>query len=163
MSFQSKPSLSRRRLISAGSPESRWRSSSPRGLRPRPAKAGLLTCVAPVVIAAPGATGSFDVLLVNNDSMSYNVAGDAFMLSLSPSTGVTFTDATTMTVTPYIYQASSDVVTWAFRFTTRSPALRSPPPPTPSTCPTFIEKSIPGERSAIPSPWASLSPSTKPT
>lgn len=107
MSFPSKRSTSRRQLVSAlGGIALAILITEAAG---RPAVAGLLTVVAPNVIATPGETGSFDVLLVNNDSTSYNIAGDAFTLTLSPSTGVTFTDATTLTTTQYIYQASTDV------------------------------------------------------
>ncbi len=107
MSFQSKRATSRRRLVSAlGGIALAILITEATG---RPAVAGSLTIVAPNVTATAGGTASFDVLLVNNDSTSYNIAGDAFTLTLSPSTGVTFTDATTLTLTQYIYKASSDV------------------------------------------------------
>jgi len=80
------------------------------GISTPPAFGGSLTIEAPNVTASAGQTVSFDVLLVNNDLIGYQIAGDAFTLTLSPSIGVTFTDATTLTTTaPYIYQASSDV------------------------------------------------------
>lgn len=80
------------------------------GISTPPAFGGSLTIEAPNVTASAGQTVSFDVLLVNNDLIGYQIAGDAFTLTLSPSVGVTFTDATTLTTTaPYIYQASSDV------------------------------------------------------
>ncbi len=78
------------------------------GMSAPPAFADLVI-EAPNVIASAGETASFDVLLLNNGSTSYQIAGDAFTLTVSPS-GVTFTDATTLTTTAtYIYQASSDV------------------------------------------------------
>ncbi len=107
MSFHSKRATSRRRLVSVlgGIAMAIVISQA----CSRTAVAGLLTVVAPNVTATAGETASFDVLLVNNDSTSYNIAGDAFTLTLSPSTGVTFTDATTLTLTQYVYKASSDV------------------------------------------------------
>ena len=78
------------------------------GMSARPAFADLVI-EAPNVIASAGQTASFDILLVNNGVSSYQIAGDAFTLAVS-SSGVTFTDATTLTTTAnYIYQASADV------------------------------------------------------
>jgi hypothetical protein len=78
--------------------------------------AGLLLCAAPAradislsirpVSAAPGATGTFDVLLANTGVSSVNIAGFSFELSTT-NTDITFGDVTTSTVTaPYIFTNS---------------------------------------------------------
>src|SRR5271157_5249970 len=48
------------------------------GISTPPALGGSLTIEAPNVTAYAGQTASFDILLVNNDSTSYKIAGDAF-------------------------------------------------------------------------------------
>lgn len=77
------------------------------------ARAGLVIEVANNVTATPGSTGSFDVLLIDNDSSqgpTYHVAGDSFRLALTGIAGVQFTSATIATTTPYIYVTSGTTV-----------------------------------------------------
>jgi len=74
-----------------------------------PCRAGLLI-EAPSLLATPGSSSSFDLLLVNTNpagGASYNVAADSFELSLSGPVAVTFTDVSISTiVAPYIYVPS---------------------------------------------------------
>jgi hypothetical protein len=76
-----------------------------------PCRATGLVIEAPTVIAAPGTSGSFDILLVDTDpagTAGYNVAGDSLQLVLSGS-AVQFTNATINTVSaPYIFTQSVD-------------------------------------------------------
>ena len=65
-----------------------------------PCRAGLLI-EAPSLLATPGSSNSFDLLLVNTNpasGASYNVAADSFELSLSGPVGVTFTDVSINTI-----------------------------------------------------------------
>src|SRR5262249_19242909 len=71
----------------------------------RPCRAGLslevLNSTAPA-----GGTGSLDVLLTNNDStgsMPFQITGFSAELSVSPTSGITFTSADTNTTAPYIF------------------------------------------------------------
>jgi hypothetical protein len=76
-----------------------------------PCRAGGLVIEAPIISAQPGTSGSFDVLLVNNGSTSYNVAGDSLGMVLSepPGSLVQFTNATISTVSAaYIFTQSFD-------------------------------------------------------
>lgn len=66
----------------------------------RPASAAVVLSIEPST-AAPGASGSFDVLLTNTGATAVNIAGFNFTLS-TPNTNVTFTDVTTAT-TPAAY------------------------------------------------------------
>ncbi len=74
-------------------------------------RASGLVIEAPNLVAAPGTSGSFDVLLVDTDpagTAGYNVAGDSLQLVLS-GTAVQFTNATINTVSaPYIFTKSVD-------------------------------------------------------
>src|SRR5262245_31714163 len=65
----------------------------------------MLAFVAPEVHALPGTTGSFDVLLVNKDTVAYDVSSYVFTLGVAPGSGVTFLDAQMNTSTPYIFSA----------------------------------------------------------
>jgi hypothetical protein len=58
--------------------------------------------------AAPGATGSFDVVLVNNDTVSFEVAADSLDVSITGPAGVTITDVNMSTTAPYIFAQSFD-------------------------------------------------------
>lgn len=58
------------------------------------------------VAAAPGSSGSFDVLISNNGG-TFDVAGDTVELSLTGISGVSFTSASISTTTPYIYVNSA--------------------------------------------------------
>jgi hypothetical protein len=73
-----------------------------------------LVMEAPNLIAAPGSSGSFDVLLVNTNpagGASFDVAADSLGLSLSGLLSVTFTDVSINTVAaPYIYVTSGTTV-----------------------------------------------------
>ena len=75
-----------------------------------PCRAAGLVMEAPDVIAAPGSSGSFDVLLVNTNpagGASFHVAADSLGLSLSGPLSVTFTDVSINTIVPYIYVTSA--------------------------------------------------------
>ena len=77
-----------------------------------PALAGLLI-EAPSLLATPGSSSSFDLLLVNTNpagGASYNVAADSFELSLLGPVAVTFTDVSINTIVPYIYVVSGTTV-----------------------------------------------------
>ena len=54
----------------------------------------------------PGSSGSFD-LLITSTGGSFNVASDMVELSLNGLSGVSFTNVSIATVTPYIYGANS--------------------------------------------------------
>jgi hypothetical protein len=71
-----------------------------------------LVIKAPVVVASPGTSGSFDVLLINPaGGASFNVAADSLGLSVSGPLDVTFTDVSINTVVaPYIYVTSGTTV-----------------------------------------------------
>ena len=74
-----------------------------------PCSAEGLVIQAPHLTTTAGASGSFDVLLLNTNpagGASFNVAADSFQLSLSGPLSVTFTDVTINTVVPYIYVTS---------------------------------------------------------
>jgi hypothetical protein len=79
-----------------------------------PCRAAGLVIEAPNVIAAPGSSGSFDVLLVNTNpagGASYDVAADSLGLSLVGPLSVTFTGVSIDTVAaPYIYVTSGTTV-----------------------------------------------------
>jgi hypothetical protein len=74
-----------------------------------PCRADLLI-FAPALSAQQGSTGTFDVLITNNNAVggaSYDIAGDTVQLSLTGTSGVTFTFASIATVAdPYIYVSS---------------------------------------------------------
>jgi hypothetical protein len=77
-----------------------------------PCRAGLLI-EAPSLLATPGSSSSFDLLLVNTNpagGASYNVAADSFELSLLGPVAVTFTDVSINTIVPYIYVVSGTTV-----------------------------------------------------
>ena len=77
-----------------------------------PCLAGLLI-EAPSLLATPGSSSSFDLLLVNTNpagGASYNVAADSFELSLLGPVAVTFTDVSINTIVPYIYVVSGTTV-----------------------------------------------------
>ncbi len=71
-----------------------------------PCRADLIVEV-PNVLASPGTTGSFDVLLTNTGPSSFDAAAFNLELSLAGPPGIHFTDATINTATPYIFQVSS--------------------------------------------------------
>jgi hypothetical protein len=79
-----------------------------------PCRAAGLVIEAPNLTAAPGSTGSFDVLLVNTNAIggtSYDVAADSLELSLVGPLSVTFTGVSIDTVAaPYIYVTSATTV-----------------------------------------------------
>src|SRR5262245_4822509 len=79
-----------------------------------PSRAEGLVLEAPNLSAAPGSSGSFDVLLVNTNpagGASYDVAGDSLGLSLVGPLSATFTGVSIQTVAaPYIYVTSSTTV-----------------------------------------------------
>jgi hypothetical protein len=76
---------------------------------------GWATCEAGLYIGVesatftPGATGAFDVYLVNNDTNPYYVASDVVQVFTAGLTGVTFTDANIFTADPYIYITSGTI------------------------------------------------------
>jgi len=74
-----------------------------------PCRAGLLI-QAPTVTAAPGSSGSFDVLIENTNAtggQSYQLAADVVELSLTGLSGVSFTGVSIMTVSAsYVYVVS---------------------------------------------------------
>jgi len=78
------------------------------------ARASGLVIEVPNVIAQPGTSGSFDVLLADTDpvgGLGIHVAGDAIGFSIVGSSGVSFTNATINTLSaPYIYVDSLDQV-----------------------------------------------------
>jgi hypothetical protein len=75
-----------------------------------PCSAAGLLIEAPSFAAAPGSSGSFDLLLVNTNptgGLSYQVSADQFELSLTLGTGITFTGVSIDTVVaPYIFVSS---------------------------------------------------------
>ncbi len=75
-----------------------------------PCSAAGLMIEAPNLFAAPGSSGSFDLLLVNTNASggtSYDVSSDQFVLSLSGPLGITFTGVSIDTVAaPYIFVSS---------------------------------------------------------
>jgi hypothetical protein len=77
-----------------------------------PCSAGGLVIEAPSLMAKPGSSGSFDLLLVNTNltgGASYDVSSDQFVLSLSGPLGITFTGvsiATDPVAAPYIFVSS---------------------------------------------------------
>jgi hypothetical protein len=75
-----------------------------------PGRAAGLVIQAPHVVAAPGSSGSFDVLLVNTNpagGASHDVAADTLGLSLVGPLSLTFTGVSIDTVAaPYIYVTS---------------------------------------------------------
>ena len=73
------------------------------------AAAGSLTFVAPKAFGATGSPNNvFDVVLENFDTIPYNIAGEAFILTVPTGSGILFTNATTGTVAPYLFQSSAD-------------------------------------------------------
>lgn len=61
------------------------------------------------VVAAPGTSGFFDVLLSNTNpagGASFDVAGDTVELSVTGVSGVSFTSVSISTIVPYIYANS---------------------------------------------------------
>ncbi|HEX3447175.1 MAG TPA: PEP-CTERM sorting domain-containing protein [Isosphaeraceae bacterium] len=68
-------------------------------------QAGLVV-EAPNITAAPGSSGSFDVLITSTAG-SFGVASDTVDLSLTGLSGVSFTNVSIATATPYIYGANS--------------------------------------------------------
>ncbi len=78
-----------------------------------PCRAAGLLIEAPSLLATPGSSSSFDLLLVNTNpagGASYNVAADSFELSLLGPVAVTFTDVSINTIVPYIYVVSGTTV-----------------------------------------------------
>jgi hypothetical protein len=75
-----------------------------------PCSAGGLVIEAPSLMAKPGSSGSFDLLLMNTNltgGTSYDVSSDQFVLSLSGPLGITFTGVSIDTVAaPYIFVSS---------------------------------------------------------
>src|SRR5262249_16887387 len=74
-----------------------------------PSRADLIIEAPNLTGVAPGSTGSFDVLLVNNNpagGASYDVAADSLGLSLVGPVNITFTDVSINTIVPYIYVTS---------------------------------------------------------
>ena len=75
-----------------------------------PCAAGGLVIEAPHLTAAPGSSGSFDLLLVNTNPIggaSFAVSSDMFVLSLSGPVHITFTGVSIATVAaPYIFVSS---------------------------------------------------------
>ena len=77
-----------------------------------PCSAGGLVIEAPSLMATPGSSGSFDLLLMNTNltgGTSYDVSSDQFVLSLSGPLGITFTGvsiATDPVAAPYIFVSS---------------------------------------------------------
>jgi hypothetical protein len=65
-----------------------------------------LVLVAPNVTVGPGSSGSFDVLITSTGG-TFDVASDVVELSLTGLSGVSFTDVSIATVTPYIYGGNS--------------------------------------------------------
>jgi hypothetical protein len=65
-----------------------------------------LVIEAPNISVAPGSSGSFDVLITSTAG-SFGVASDTVDLSLTGLSGVSFTNVSIATVTPYIYGALS--------------------------------------------------------
>jgi hypothetical protein len=93
-----------------------------------PCRADGLVIEAPMLTAAPGSSGSFDVVLMNTNAAggaSYGVSIDSLELALSGSAGVVFTDVTINTIVPYIYVVSattlpgSDPLNFGITFPTR--------------------------------------------
>lgn len=70
-----------------------------------PCRAGLVI-EAPTITAAPGSSGSFDVLITSTGG-TFSVAADDVELSLTGLSGVSFTGVSIATATPYIYGANS--------------------------------------------------------
>ena len=77
-----------------------------------PCSAGGLVIEAPSLMAKPGSSGSFDLLLMNTNltgGTSYDVSSDQFVLSLLGPLGITFTGvsiATDPVAAPYIFVSS---------------------------------------------------------
>ena len=61
---------------------------------------------APNITVAPGSSGSFDVLIASTGG-SFDVALDIVELSLTGLSGVSFTNVSIATTTPYIYGSES--------------------------------------------------------
>jgi len=66
-----------------------------------PSRAGLII-EAPTITAAPGQSGSFDILIYSTGG-SYQVAADTIELSLSGLAGVSLTDVSIATTTSYLF------------------------------------------------------------
>ena len=73
-----------------------------------PARADLIITVLDSS-AAPGGTGTFDITLTNTGAADINISSFSVEPTLSPTSGVHFTDVTTATTLPYIFAASSSV------------------------------------------------------
>jgi hypothetical protein len=72
------------------------------------ARAGLVIS-APTIHIAAGTSGSFDIVITNDNPVggsSFSVAADSLDLALSGLPGVTFTDATIATAIPYLFVQS---------------------------------------------------------
>ncbi|MFO0960934.1 MAG: PEP-CTERM sorting domain-containing protein [Isosphaeraceae bacterium] len=68
-----------------------------------PSRADLII-EAPTVVATPGQSGSFDLLIYSTGG-SYQVAADTIQLSLTGPAGVSFTGVSIATTAPYLYTA----------------------------------------------------------
>src|SRR5689334_9653130 len=68
---------------------------------------GDLEVVAPVVSITPGTSGAFDILIENTNAAggaSYDVSSETIQLELGGGiSGLSFTDVTINTVTPYVF------------------------------------------------------------
>ena len=73
-----------------------------------PARAGLIITVLDSS-AAPGETGTFDITIINTGASSVNISSFSIDPTLSPTSGVHFTDVTTATTLTYIFAGSSGV------------------------------------------------------
>jgi hypothetical protein len=69
---------------------------------------GSLVFEAPTLSAAPGSSGSFDIVIVNTSSSSFHLAGESVELGIS-GTGVEFTNTDANTLTPYVFSPSFDL------------------------------------------------------
>jgi hypothetical protein len=63
---------------------------------------------APTLSAAPGSSGSFDIVIVNPSASSFHLAGESVELGIS-GTGVEFTNTDANTLTPYVFSPSFDL------------------------------------------------------
>jgi len=85
-----------------------------------PCRAAGLLISAPVVNAAAGSSGSFDVTIMNNSTngTSYDVAADVVELALTGPSGVNFTGVSIATAGTYIYAVSATTQGSTFSFST---------------------------------------------
>jgi hypothetical protein len=63
---------------------------------------------APTLSAAPGSSGSFDIVIANPSLSSFHLAGESVELGIS-GTGVEFTNTGANTLTPYVFSPSFDL------------------------------------------------------